>query len=1375
MSSNPINTSSLSNKQKALSDYIEHLDGIENGTYIFSEKDIDLLTDFDIKKDGLSEQEIKKVSTRLEALKANIKTFYEDDGDLKRNFDFNGDGKVSSHEIEALRSITEGRLTSSTLRSVSGINANSQKYNFITQGNYQISFGDNGLRIANPQGQLLSTIDQKLGVTENDPRLPNFLSNNAFYIGSDSSFILPDGTKIFISSKDGIASGIVIDDGNKAFIAGTINIGDKKIDSSAKEINKQNFPTDYELLLDSSLADKSSKAGAGVFAWSPAANNNLGGWAIKMPDGSFQDVKRESKEGFLANPNFETEGLVKVTREALLASLDLASSLSIDLLISKGISIGVQNLFVSIEPKFSDKHKANLVILLNKGVTEASLSNYLTLIRNNKDTALYDQLIESGASKEVIESIPSLSSAPANKQAATTFINKNRSDLSTEAKQAYVSLLEQATTKTAFNVLNSVILLKGLDSDDVLRFANLAKDKNNLSELALYSFASLLSETQPTKHIEAYEQLLRQDSSLSLLNGFTSLLRDPSIPAKDAVLSAYTSIASKNPEALSHLIKISKLNDAAKITKLADLVNAGKSNTMLSAYTELALDKASDAAFTALDKLKDPQIQAFMDLYKDPNITAKDTVLSAYGLIADKNPEALSQLIQISKLNEATKITKFAELVNAGKSTAMLSAYTELALGKASDAAFTALDKLKDPQIQAFMDLYKDPSITAKDTVLSAYGLIADKNPEALNQFTQISKLKDAAKITKFAELINAGKSNTMLGAYTELALSKANDAAFTALDKLKDAQIPAFMDLYKDPNITAKDTVLSAYGLIADKNPEALKQLIQISKLKDASQISTFAELVVDPSITNKNSLLVAYVSVANKNPEALKQLIQISKLNDAAKITKFAELVKADKSNTMLSAYTELALGKASDAAFTALDKLKDTYIQDFMDLVNNTRVTAKDTVLGAYASIATKNPKALELLISLSTLTDASKITKLAELVKTGKSNTMLSAYTELVMNKASDATLAALDKVNTDAQVQKLLSIFKDTSIEKPDSVISSFVDLVSKNHNRRLAILDTLISSKQSSKIDLVLGDPMFSEESLGNLAKSRNGSKTINYLINLTANGIGPAPRMRLIELANKGVSAQSLEAFSLAHISKEDSNISAINSYIDLKAGDLFLSTFSKILRSTASSDDKNRVTLANTAIDLNKKEKSRNVSTGTSLEIKIAKFVHDEILRLSSSITSHLLTVTPRSQGYDSGIITKITEELAKLSNAPLNKETFIKIKSIEHMLANGVTELDASAQANILKQVDAILKSKKLVATTLASNSAPKDPLQNTMSILVSQSDKLKQQLANLPKTSRSVPRLLQQLSSYDNQIKALQIKIDAAAKTTAPSGT
>ena len=1076
MSSNPINTSSLSNKQKALSDYIEHLDGIENGTYIFSEKDIDLLTDFDIKKDGLSEQEIKKVSTRLEALKANIKTFYEDDGDLKRNFDFNGDGKVSSHEIEALRSITEGRLTSSTLRSVSGINANSQKYNFITQGNYQISFGDNGLRIANPQGQLLSTIDQKLGVTENDPRLPNFLSNNAFYIGSDSSFILPDGTKIFISSKDGIASGIVIDDGNKAFIAGTINIGDKKIDSSAKEINKQNFPTDYELLLDSSLADKSSKAGAGVFAWSPAANNNLGGWAIKMPDGSFQDVKRESKEGFLANPNFETEGLVKVTREALLASLDLASSLSIDLLISKGISIGVQNLFVSIEPKFSDKHKANLVILLNKGVTEASLSNYLTLIRNNKDTALYDQLIESGASKEVIESIPSLSSAPANKQAATTFINKNRSDLSTEAKQAYVSLLEQATTKTAFNVLNSVILLKGLDSDDVLRFANLAKDKNNLSELALYSFASLLSETQPTKHIEAYEQLLRQDSSLSLLNGFTSLLRDPSIPAKDAVLSAYTSIASKNPEALSHLIKISKLNDAAKITKLADLVNAGKSNTMLSAYTELALDKASDAAFTALDKLK-------------------------------------------------------------------------------------------DPQIQAFMDLYKDPSITAKDTVLSAYGLIADKNPEALNQFTQISKLKDAAKITKFAELINAGKSNTMLGAYTELALSKANDAAFTALDKLKDAQIPAFMDLYKDPNITAKDTVLSAYGLIADKNPEALKQLIQISKLKDASQISTFAELVVDPSITNKNSLLVAYVSVANKNPEALKQLIQISKLNDAAKITKFAELVKADKSNTMLSAYTELALGKASDAAFTALDKLKDTYIQDFMDLVNNTRVTAKDTVLGAYASIATKNPKALELLISLSTLTDASKITKLAELVKTGKSNTMLSAYTELVMNKASDATLAALDKVNTDAQVQKLLSIFKDTSIEKPDSVISSFVDLVSKNHNRRLAILDTLISSKQSSKIDLVLGDPMFSEESLGNLAKSRNGSKTINYLINLTANGIGPAPRMRLIELANKGVSAQSLEAFSLAHISKVDSNIHAINSYIDLIAGVLFLSTFSNKL----------------------------------------------------------------------------------------------------------------------------------------------------------------------------------------------------------------
>jgi uncharacterized membrane protein YgaE (UPF0421/DUF939 family) len=166
-----------------------------------------------------------------------------------------------------------------------------------TSGGYYISTdaeaGGSTTLIYDEEGNVLNRINADRSIDEGGDGNPDF------FFADDSYFILPDGTEILLNTgnrADGTNSlGLIVRDGSQEATVG-IGLDDTtQMTTEVKYTGVDNTGKFAELGRD--------ELGAGVFAWSDAANGGQGGWAVKQND-KFFDVTNENIDQFLANKSF---------------------------------------------------------------------------------------------------------------------------------------------------------------------------------------------------------------------------------------------------------------------------------------------------------------------------------------------------------------------------------------------------------------------------------------------------------------------------------------------------------------------------------------------------------------------------------------------------------------------------------------------------------------------------------------------------------------------------------------------------------------------------------------------------------------------------------------------------------------------------------------------------------------------------------------------------------------------------------------------------------------------------------------------------------------------------------------------------------------
>jgi hypothetical protein len=130
-----------------------------------------------------------------------------------------------------------------------------------------------------------------------------------WHFGDDSTFILPDGTKICLDTKE-IRSGVYVID--KVDIIGT----DQRFHYAVGE--KNTSMTDDSAAWDKAHKDRSADKSAGVFAL-----QSNGEWAIRAPNGLFYDVNKETWGNYLKDKDVDwdpSKAAVGLTWEQMYAA-----------------------------------------------------------------------------------------------------------------------------------------------------------------------------------------------------------------------------------------------------------------------------------------------------------------------------------------------------------------------------------------------------------------------------------------------------------------------------------------------------------------------------------------------------------------------------------------------------------------------------------------------------------------------------------------------------------------------------------------------------------------------------------------------------------------------------------------------------------------------------------------------------------------------------------------------------------------------------------------------------------------------------------------------------------------------------------------------
>jgi hypothetical protein len=327
-----------SDLSKALADYSKYLESILRGDYTLSTQEVKLL---DIKVGDNANQKLGSIINK-------IRSFDVEKDDFAK-FDFNADNVADSantkKDIELLGHIVKSRVAIpkpglQVYEKSSGeampdwakqITRTDMTTFFKTSGGFIIASGpesqDTG--IYDSQGRMMSLIWGDPHVNEFNPETG--AHTGQWHYNDDSTFILPDGTKLSMNSLRGsnhvtLNRGLYIKDGDQVATVGmqfakgrdTKDLTDDTEGETLAKIKIFNNASEW----DASTVDaQASGKRNGTFAWVESKNQ----WA-KMDDetGRFKDLNDETWDSYLnrSDDSLAVNSQVKITREQILASLD---------------------------------------------------------------------------------------------------------------------------------------------------------------------------------------------------------------------------------------------------------------------------------------------------------------------------------------------------------------------------------------------------------------------------------------------------------------------------------------------------------------------------------------------------------------------------------------------------------------------------------------------------------------------------------------------------------------------------------------------------------------------------------------------------------------------------------------------------------------------------------------------------------------------------------------------------------------------------------------------------------------------------------------------------------------------------------------------
>ncbi len=760
MTINSLSTAQLK-KQQEVNNFLAYLDGIQAGKYDFRNEEIAMLDSDAVS--GLSSAEITKVKSNLVNVANNISTYFNADGSTTNaTYDVDGDTKTDADDVKALGYIVNGRTQANSglrIANPEEVLVTGLKHHFVTEGGYRIDYEGYNTYIHDAQGN-------NLAVVHGDPHVDERNIGAQWHFGDDSTFILPDGTKIYFNTQGNesngvyVTTGLIIDDGSKVMFAGNVQVGGKTfIAETATEVNQNTLGADATLFSDSNLADKSQGQSAGIFVYSQAANNNRGGWAIKTAEGKFEDVKAEGWGDYLqaGGSSFagQVEGTVKVSREARIASLDGDRATQAQALISRGSSLAVVDAFLELTSTNNSQALTNFQRLIDGGYSEATINAYAASA-NSPFTNPYDNMLNNGVSKDVIEALATIPNLNDSSKLTYSIIANIRKDLNVDALKSFVNVHKNAIDGTgsfeAYQSLNTAISSTDIDSSDVINFATFANKHKTLGSAGYDAYTDLLKTNKSALALSIYDTLLTNGASTTTRNAFTTLLNDN---ASDKVLTAFNRLT--NDTQVNSFMAIHN-KPATTSTKEA----------WLEEFTDYSTTNANDklTVLNDLINLNYAGSRAFI-----ANNANFNRALTVHSLANNTTVLPMLLILNDAGVNDATK-DRLITLAQTGASTTKLNAFTVTNARKQA-SEITALNtylslNAGDAFLQSFTDLITGTNNASTAKVGVANSLVGLKEtigarvyPTVETGDIKFSKHADAEMVKLIDSMVSAILSNS--------------------------------------------------------------------------------------------------------------------------------------------------------------------------------------------------------------------------------------------------------------------------------------------------------------------------------------------------------------------------------------------------------------------------------------------------------------------------------------------------------------------------------------------------------------------------------------------------------------------------------------
>jgi hypothetical protein len=160
-----------------------------------------------------------------------------------------------------------------------------------TPGSYTIEIANSDIRIYDPQGRRQTRI-------WGDPHVDEGAAGDDWHFGQDSTFILPDGTKICLDTEPNAA-------GEWYVVGADILAGTSRYHFG---VGDDAGMTQDALEFDKGRADRALDESAGVFAMAED-----GQWAVQAPDGHFYDITTETWAAYQSDRDIDFDPAKRIS------------------------------------------------------------------------------------------------------------------------------------------------------------------------------------------------------------------------------------------------------------------------------------------------------------------------------------------------------------------------------------------------------------------------------------------------------------------------------------------------------------------------------------------------------------------------------------------------------------------------------------------------------------------------------------------------------------------------------------------------------------------------------------------------------------------------------------------------------------------------------------------------------------------------------------------------------------------------------------------------------------------------------------------------------------------------------------------------------